>query len=379
MVQLLLVVGLFVFLIVPASIAVTLCVLPAIWFVWGETDGVLRTLGLLAFAGGLGLACDTIEHGQGVVGLCVIAGGGICLVANVVEMTSFSRLLACLFGLLLLWFSWRATWTFVTGTSGLWGARVTLAMLGIAGLMVPARIFGVRVVNLTRGVSSREIELETGRDWDEWFALLERGDGARKSSAALRALVQSYGISPERQLDIVNAYERAYGRRPIGSSGSRRKAWVNSIAALQWDELLAHPLRQQFTLRRLLGWTSAAALLSWYLRTLAGAKLSQIDLRYGIPLVVAIAAISGSAIHAALAVRWDGRKLRTSAAAAMIAGLALPWSVYVHPWWRPWAVPTALTVFGIQVACLILARHRGYRCVLVRKTRAEGIDLPESP
>jgi uncharacterized protein YndB with AHSA1/START domain len=69
-----------------------------------------------------------------------------------------------------------------------------------------------------RRPSAAAVRRATGRDWDEWFAVLDRCGAVRRSHGEIAAeLAQTYGVGSWWSQAITVEYERARGLRAPGS------------------------------------------------------------------------------------------------------------------------------------------------------------------
>ena len=88
------------------------------------------------------------------------------------------------------------------------------------------------------GVSDAAVQRATGRDWDEWFALLDAWNGTAHNHAEIaRHVYETYGIDGWWAQNVTVGYERARGmralhERPDGFSGNASKTFPVPVERL---------------------------------------------------------------------------------------------------------------------------------------------------
>lgn len=94
------------------------------------------------------------------------------------------------------------------------------------------------------GVSSEAVAKRTGRDWDEWFALLDARGGKTLDHKGIVALLEDQDISGWWQQMIAVGYEQARGKRikhelPDGFQISRTRTLAAPVSEVfgAWQEM----------------------------------------------------------------------------------------------------------------------------------------------
>src|SRR5215211_2376384 len=88
------------------------------------------------------------------------------------------------------------------------------------------------------GVSDAAVQRATGKDWDEWFALLDAWQGTTHNHTEIaRYVYETYGIDGWWAQSVTVGYERARGmralhERPDGFSGNASKTFPASVERL---------------------------------------------------------------------------------------------------------------------------------------------------
>jgi hypothetical protein len=106
------------------------------------------------------------------------------------------------------------------------------------GLMAPPGEMALPPRVAEPGVSDAAVRRATGRDWDEWFALVDAWDGTSHNHAEIaRHVHETYGIDGWWAQNVTVGYERARGmralhERPDGFSGNASKTYPVPVERL---------------------------------------------------------------------------------------------------------------------------------------------------
>jgi uncharacterized protein YndB with AHSA1/START domain len=94
---------------------------------------------------------------------------------------------------------------------------------------------------MVRRPSSEAVCRATGRDWDDWFALLDRWDAQRRSHGEIAAeLAEQHGVGSWWCQAITVEYERARGLRAPGSGRDGRfQVSASKTVAVPVEQLFA--------------------------------------------------------------------------------------------------------------------------------------------
>ena len=147
-----------------------------------------------------------------------------------------------------------------------WIGWLALATGFLAGVVSTLRLCGFRVVNLTDGISSLEIEKRTGRDLDDWIAVLHDGNAASLKHAEIMAFIRQYGVEYSWQKTVTVAYERAIGRHSVLQSADGTPQVVVQQMHSEVADSLTCLTQQRFNIRRLMLGTFCIACLLGFAR-----------------------------------------------------------------------------------------------------------------
>jgi len=352
----------------PALILLCLCNLLPIWLVLGRSHVFIRMplflianalIGLiLCFAYTDSARFDNLWESRHVV-LC--SASGVSLAAGIMRTTPlYFRIPSLLFGVLML----IGLLGNVTNPHFEWMTGVTVATTFWAIVVAALPVAGFRIVSLTDGVSNLELEKHTGRDIDEWIALLDATRCSSLRHAEILSFLRQYGFDLFWQKTVTVAYERALGRYSVGQTATGNSQVVmqrNESDLTKWFSRLKQP---QFTVWQLMLGTFCAVCLFAFLGWFDSASLKFKDYRYGIPVAIAIS-ILVVPVLGCLAVRRFWRRLGSASALALVVAGSLPYSLGLtidQP--RYWILLVIeLGYVGMLVASLVLVRHKGYRLV----------------
>lgn len=247
-----------------------------------------------------------------------------------------------------------------------WIVRCCIAATFFALVTWGLRFLGLRVVRPAEGISDRELEMVTGKDLDEWLAVLDRSHAESWEPAQIAARVREYGVDFRYQKAILSAYLWSVGRHGLSLPDGLAEASATRGKSNGW-ETASDSYRPKFTIWQLLLTTFCAACLCGFLRLFGWHRPTvEEDVRYVIPAACALTLTALGAGVGRLAIRPTWRQ--TGFLSAMIVGvmLLLPSGMGITTWrdWRNLVIAAISLVFiTMWTLVLTLVRQRGYRTV----------------
>jgi hypothetical protein len=337
----------------------TICGLLAIWVAFGSTPVSIRLPIFLVGTLPLGMVF-WISQFDAIVYL-------ICLVISFIAAVAFERVWSrsALFVLLIAIPSAATLIEHDFYNVGML-SRFSLAIMLTGGLLSMLRLFGVRLVHLCPDRSDQEIEIATGRSLDSWVALLDENVEGYTNHAERARFIREQGFDEYWQKEIVVAYEQIEGRRPIHRSPDGR-AFTVAPRFVPWGDAIGLQLRQhRFSIRQMMAWSVAAAIMFGFFRLFAGLERIRGDeISVGIPAICIMAFITILIAYGILAVR---RRLPFPILFLLsaVAAAAFPWQATSMPGFSGHSI--FLVAGAAGYACcfafsLLIARKQGYRLV----------------
>ena len=227
---------------------------------------------------------------------------------------------------------------------------------------------GLRVVNMTDGTPTFEIEKRTGCDLDEWITVLDNANASTLTHAEIMAFIRGYGVEFPWQKTVTVAYERALGRHSVGQTSAGTKQVVAQETHSDFADWVTRWTKQRFNIRKMMLGTFCMACLLGFARVFDAFRPPAENLKYGIPITIGVAIIALPALCGCLGVRGVRRKLAILPFVAIAVASYMLYAMGInssHPN-SPFSLIAELGYVGLLTASLMLVRNPGYRLVRVQ-------------
>jgi hypothetical protein len=259
--------------------------------------------------------------------------------------------------------------------------RLTLAAILIAMIVSTMKWMGFRIVDLMPGITQLELERGTGRDLDQWFTHLDAAGASALNHAEIMALLRQDGFSLEWQKTVAVAYQTTLGRQSIGHTHDGRCEFVIADGTQGIVDSLARSTHQQFTIWQIMIATFCVACLLGFVRNFTWPVLTAIDMKYGVPLTLGVAAIAFAALWSSLAIGNARQKTYAACLFAVVAAVGVPYLMGLRSF-NPFALvsmASLLVYSGLLFGLLHAVRNHGYRLVCVQpQTGASNLHIPKT-
>jgi hypothetical protein len=205
-----------------------------------------------------------------------------------------------------------------------WIVRIAIAMTLIALPLAFARLAGLRLINLTDGVSGLEMEQGTGRNLREWFSFLDAEHAESLKHAEIMAILRGFGFSFAWQKTITIAYERTLGRWDVEPVPYEKSRIVATTDKTNIADFLTKSTNLQFSIWQLMQLTFCAACLFGFVRNFSWTAPTALDIKYVIPAMIGVAVNTIIGLYIGLSIRRSRRRILAAGvvAIAIAAGVS---------------------------------------------------------
>jgi hypothetical protein len=231
-----------------------------------------------------------------------------------------------------------------------------------------------RIVDLMPGITQLELERGTGRDLDQWFIYLDDAAASALNHAEVMALLREDGFSFEWQKTVAVAYQTALGRQSIGHTNDGRREFVVATGGRGLVDSLTYSTHLQFTVWQIMIATFCVACLLGFVRNFAWSVPTAIDLKYGVPLTLGVAATALAAMWSTLAIGNARQETIAACLFAVVAAFGVPYLMGFRSFntFALVAMASILVSSGLLFGLLHSARNHGYRLVRVQSQAGFG-------
>lgn len=254
-----------------------------------------------------------------------------------------------------------------------WFTTTTITLCLLAAVVSSVRLFGFCLIRFATDAISQDIERVSGRDVDEWVAMLDAEGADSWNYAELIIFLRGFGFDYRWQKAIAVAYEKSLGRRMVEQTFDGRTSTIQNALGWrlpQWSGLLA---QHRFSIVQLMLWSIAAASFFAFFRLIGRFELTTYDLVIATPVFAAMAWITFFMLNRCLAIR---RRIPRVILILLVAPpcVFIPLAMlfargFVRGGLTPVDVLSVGAVLGYALwlsGGLYLVRQRGYRLVRVQ-------------
>jgi hypothetical protein len=250
-----------------------------------------------------------------------------------------------------------------------WVARGAVCVLIVAFAAWLMRLVGYRLVQVYPSTQVTGFNGALERDFDEWYQMLERFGGRRKSSEAIHQHLRVAGLDHQSATQVLSAYARVTGLIPISKTFDGRREFANLDNHDGWTtHALENIYGLRFSISQLFVWTTAAASLFGLLKVSASRFPVSEDVTFGPPLLFILSVVSVATAVAAFALP-PRKKVFQRYFVVMVIIAALPPNLFTALGFG--AMPSmlifllVLSTSGWLLMGFQVMRHSGYRLVRV--------------
>lgn len=327
----------------------------------GSWHWLARLAALFAVSAFIGLIPPSLNvTGEVTTGLSL---GAILIAAGLSTSSSWTRVPLTAIGMIFLICSlWMVPWRAVDFSSVL---RV-LAAIGFVSLaLLSLRVLGYRLVDLCPDGGSRDFQLGTGRELDDWCRLLDAELEFVESRPQIVELLRREGLDFTWADTVAKSYERYRGKCPVAAhrDGPCSLADHQLNAQPFWQTLGAN-VSFRFSIANLMAWSAVIAAVLGFARFFAQGFPTTADVVYGLPIIFMLSVITVASCVTALSVVRDRRTLAACVGILVVVSVAAPFLLQMNGFLvGPFSVASVAILFAslVMYGGFSLARNRGYR------------------